>query len=137
MHAASELVPQLYRRLAREAADHEALIMAMWPVVVGGKLAARAHPVRLFGATLIIETVSQDWRRQLAHMAGEIMARLNAACGRDLIRALEFRVAVSSTPLPPRRAASASGLEKDEAAGISDPHLRRIYRQSRRRAQQK
>ena len=104
-------------------------------MVVGPKVAARARAVRLFGATLIVETVAQDWRKQLARMTHEFVARLNDAAGKDVVRDVEFRVVVGAKPRPVARAASASGV--DEAAEIADPHLRRIYRQSRRRAQAK
>lgn len=135
MQSAAALLPQVYRKLSRQAADEEALLLALWPVVVGEKVAARARPVRLFGATLIVETTAQDWRRQLARMSGEIVTRLNAAAAREVVKDVEFRVAVRSAPLPPRRAASSTGLPQDEAGAIADPYLRRLYRISRRRAQ--
>ncbi|MBI3697271.1 MAG: DUF721 domain-containing protein [Acidobacteria bacterium] len=135
MESAARLLPQVYRKLARQAADEEALLLGLWPVVVGARVAARTRAVRLFGATLIVETVAQDWRKQLARMTHEIVARLNDAAGKEVVRDVEFRVAVGAKPLPVARAASASGF--DEAAEIADPHLRRIYRQSKRRAQAK
>lgn len=135
MQLAAELLPEVYRKLTREAADEEAVVTALWPLVVGGKVAARTRPVRLFKTTLIVETVSPDWRRQLARMSGDIVKQLNAAAGKPVVKDLEFRVAVNPPARPPRRAASATGL--DEADAISDPHLRRLYRQSRRRAQAK
>lgn len=135
MESAARLLPQVYRKLARQAADEEALLLGLWPVVVGARVAARTRAVRLFGATLIVETVAQDWRKQLARMTHEIVARLNDAAGKEVVRDVEFRVAVGAKPLPVARAASASGF--DEAAEIGDPHLRRIYRQSKRRAQAK
>jgi predicted nucleic acid-binding Zn ribbon protein len=137
MRSAAELLPPIYRKLAREAADEEALLFALWPVVVGEKVAARTRPVRLFGATLIVETVAQDWRRQLARMIPEIIERLNAAAAKPVVKGVEFRVVVRSVPLPPRRASSATGLPRDEADDIADPHLRRLYRLSRRRMQAK
>ena len=137
MRSAAELLPQIYRKLGSGAAGDEALVLALWPGVVGKKVSDRTRPIRLFGATLIVETVAQDWRKQLAHMRGDIVARLNAAARKPILQDLEFRVAVKSAPLPPRRASSATGAPSDEAAAISDPHLRRIYRQSRRRAKSK
>ena len=137
MRPAAELLPQIYRKVAREAADEEAILLALWPVVVGEKVAARTRPVRLFGATLIIETTCQQWRRELARMSGEIVARLNGAAGKPVLKDVEFRVVVNLPSRPPHRAVSATGLAKDEAAAIADPYLRRLYRQSRRRAQGK
>lgn len=132
MQSAAELLPSIYRRLARGAVDEEALLLGLWPVVVGEKIAARTHAVRLFGATLIIETATQQWRRELARMTGYIVARLNAAAARQVVKDLEFRVVVKAPPRPPSRACTADGSENDEATAIADPHLRRLYRMSRR-----
>ena len=137
MEPVSRILPQVYRKLAGEAADEEALLLALWPTVVWSKVAARTRPVRLFGATLIVETAAQDWRKQLAQMSGDIVTRLNAAAGKAVLKDLEFRVAVKQAPIPPRRAASASGQQQDEAEQIGDAHLRRLYRLSRKRAQGK
>jgi predicted nucleic acid-binding Zn ribbon protein len=135
MKSAAELLPGVYRRLAGRAADEEALLLSLWPVVVGEKVAAQTRPVRLFGATLIVEAASQEWRRQLAWMAGQIIPRLNGAAGKPVVKDVEFRVAGQQAPRPPQRAATATGFQPDEAAAIADPHLRRLYRLSRKRAQ--
>ncbi len=135
MESVAQLLPKVYRKLTQEAAAEEALLLSLWPVVAGEKVARHARAVRLFGATLIIETDSQEWRRQLASLGGTIVARLNAEAGQPLVRGLEFRVAMRQPALPPRRATSASGAESDESASIADPHLRRLYRISRKRAQ--
>ena len=137
MRAAAELLPQVYRKLARDAAGQEALLLALWPTVVGARLAAHARPVRLFGATLIVETDAQNWRKELAQLTGPIVRSLNAAAGRQIVQDVEFRVVLRATPLPPARALSATGAGQtaDEAGAIADPDLRRIYRQSRRRSQ--
>ncbi|MBI3665067.1 MAG: DUF721 domain-containing protein [Acidobacteria bacterium] len=137
MEPVSSILPQAYRKLAGQAADEEALLLSLWPVVVGSRVAARTRPIRLFGFTLIVETAAQDWRKQLAQMSGDIVTRLNAAAGKAVLKDLEFRVAVKQAPIPPRRAASASGHQQDEAEQIPDAHLRRLYRLSRKRQQGK
>jgi len=137
MKSAAELLPSIYRKMAREAADEQTLLIALWPVVVGEKVAGRTRPVRLFGQTFIVEAATQVWRKQLAQMRSEIIARLNAASGRPIVKDLEFRVEVSTARRPPGRApsaASSAGAETgDEADRIRDPHLRRLYRLSRQR----
>ena len=132
MQRISEMLPQVYRRLTREKADEEMLLLGLWPVVVGQRVAARTRAVRLFGATLIDEAVAQDWRRQLARMTTQIVDKLNQAAGKVLVQDIEFRVAVKAEPRPPQRAGAAGGGQADEAASIADPHLRRIYLRSRR-----
>ena len=128
MQPIGELLPTVYRKLVRESPDEQALLLALWPVVVGKKNAERTRAVRLYGSALIVEVTSLEWRRQLASLSGQIVDRLNAAAGREVLREVQFQVARR----PPARAASAAGVAADEADAIADPHLRRIYRQSRR-----
>jgi predicted nucleic acid-binding Zn ribbon protein len=132
MQPVGELLPSIYRKLVREAVDEQALALALWPVVVGPKVAERTRAVRLFGSTLVVEAATPEWRRQLSAMTWEIVGKLNAAAGKEVIRDLQFQVARR----PPARAASAAGQKADEADAIADPHLRRMYRLSRRRRKQ-
>ena len=137
MQPACELWPRVYRQLMGPAADEEALLVALWPVVVGPRVANRARPVRLMGETLVVEVAPGEWRRQLAAMRGSIVERLNAAAGRMVVRKMVYRAAPRLAPLPPGRAASSTGQPRDEAEEIRDPYLRRLYRRSRRRAEGK
>lgn len=135
MHSASELLPRVYRKHVREAGDEEAILLALWPVVVGEKVAARTRPLRLFRDKLIVETVSGQWRKELAGIAYQIVDRLNDAAGKQIIKDVEFRLMAPPRARPPARATSAAAQADDEAVTIADPHLRRLYRLSRQRAQ--
>jgi len=137
MRRVAELLPQVYRKLARQAADEQALLLGLWPVVVGDKIAARTRPLRLSGATLVVEAANQQWRKELFRMTLDIVRRLNTAAGAAVVQDVQFLVAVPTASLPPKRASSASGFARDEADAIADPHLRRIYRRSRQRARSK
>ena len=88
---------------------------------------------RLYRQTLVVEAASPEWRRQLSSMSWEIVAKLNAAAGKEVVTDVQFQVARR----PPARAATAMGLTRDEADAIADPHLRRLYRQSRQRRKEK
>ena len=133
MQPVGELLPTIYRKLVREAVDEQSLLVALWPVVVGPKVAERTRAVRLYRQTLVVEAASPEWRRQLSSMTWEIVAKLNAATGKEVVTDVQFQVARR----PPARAATAAGLTRDEADAIADPHLRRLYRQSRQRRKEK
>ena len=133
MQPVGEMLPTIYRKLVGEAVDEESLLVALWPVAVGPKVAERTRAVRLYRRTLVVETASPEWRRQLSSMTWEIVAKLNAAAGKEVVTDLQFQVARR----PPARAATAAGLTRDEADAIGDPHLRRLYRQSRQRRKEK
>jgi predicted nucleic acid-binding Zn ribbon protein len=133
MQPVGEMLPTIYRKLVGEAVDEESLLVALWPVAVGPKVAERTRAVRLYRRTLVVETASPEWRRQLSSMTWEIVAKLNAAAGKEVVTDLQFQVARR----PPARATTAAGLTRDEADAIGDPHLRRLYRQSRQRRKEK
>ncbi len=135
MEPAAEILPRLYRKFARQAADQEALLLALWPAAVGERIAARTRPLRMFGQTLIVEAAAQDWRKELARMTGQILRKLNDAAGREMVRDIEFRVATTAAARPVSRASTATGRPSDEASDIADPQLRRLYRISRARRQ--
>jgi hypothetical protein len=132
MEPVSELLPAVYRKLAKDAVDEQALLLALWPAVAGERVAEKARAVRLFGRTLIVETLDPAWRRELAAITGLIVSRLNAAAGKAVVEDVQFRLARR----PPRRAFTAAGTG-DEAEAIADPHLRRLYRISRQASEGK
>jgi hypothetical protein len=82
--------------------------------------------------TLVIDVATEDWRVQLRRLSPRIANRLNETVGRKVVEKVVFRLGLPGK-IPPRRAATArGGVESvDDAQAIADPHLRRIYRQSR------
>ena len=111
---------------------------AIWPAAVGKAIAARTARVKLVRATLVVEVEDAIWQKQLFPLTRQIVERIAKVTGSDVIRDLEFRVAV-----PRRQAARAQApdsVEKlaaavdDEADAIQDPVLKKIYRLSRKRA---
>ncbi len=130
-----DILPDLYRRQKRMTEeDEEELVRTYWPSTVGPQIARRTRPVRILKGRLIVDIEGQEWRRQLAPMGRTIARQLNGAVGKDVLEDVEFRVMVPNIR-PPGRAQTATGTEdshqrQDEASGIEDPNLRRIYRRS-------
>ena len=120
--------------------DEDELVRTYWPSVVGPHIARRTRPVRILDGRLIVDIEGQEWRRQLAPMGRSIARRLNGAVGKDALEDVEFRVVVPGIR-PPGRAQTATGAEEqqphDEASGIQDPGLRRIYRRSMKKVVEK
>ncbi|SRR5579883_2177575 len=118
--------------------SQERIAVAAWKRAVGARLAGRTRAVKLVRETLVVEVEDQIWRENLWSLRRHILRNLENAIGPGIVLELEFRV------MPPRREAarenasrqngssSAAGLF-DEADGIEDPGLRRIYKSSRRR----
>lgn len=129
-----EILPGVYRQGADKNSSGQELALAYWPVVVGDTIAQRTRPVVLLGKRLVVEVESLAWRRQLAGLSRTIASKLNRAIGGPIIEGIDFRVAVPP-PKPLRLATSATGLNTldDDAAGIADAGLRRLYRWSKKR----
>ncbi len=112
----------------------EDLVRAAWPHAVGARIAAHTRPVSLRqlenGHQLVVEVEDEVWRRQLETMMKQILSRLWEVAGRDSVHSIEFRLGV------PRRMPQRAGTSRitDEAEGIEDPIMRRLYRASRKRA---
>lgn len=128
-----EILPDVYRQGADKNSSDQELALAYWPVVVGETIAERTRPVVLLGKRLVVDVESLAWRRQLAGLSRTIASKMNHAIGRPIIEGIDFRVGAPRSK-PMERALSASGFGKtdDDAAGIADAGLRRLYRLSKR-----
>lgn len=109
----------------------EKFAMAAWPGAVGKKIAARTSAVSLVRTRLVVEVEDAIWQRQLFTLREQILRRLEQISGRRIVHELEFRVAIPKRQ--PERALD-SGISTDEADGIRNPVLRRIYIASRKKA---
>ncbi len=121
-----------------ELLGDDAWARAIWPAAVGKQIAAHTGRLRMVRSTLVVEVEDAVWQRQLYPLTTQIVARIRKVSGSKLVEDIEFRVGV------PRREAARSQvrdtLEKtaplfqDEADGISDPVLKKVYRLSRKKA---
>ena len=122
-----------------ELISRDRVACAAWKRAVGKKLASHTNAHKLVRERLIVEVEDETWRVNLWGLRFHILRNLNAALGPDIVKELEFRV------MPPRRqpqrATQATTIEGaplplfDEADGIEDQGLRRIYKNSRALAQ--
>jgi predicted nucleic acid-binding Zn ribbon protein len=118
-------------KIAGECLPAEDLARAAWPQAVGRRIAAHTRPVAFHESRLVVEVEDLVWQSQLRTMSGQILARLKEIAGGDCVRVIEFRLGVPRRM--PQRAGEARAT-RDEADGIEDPVLRRLYKASRRRS---
>ena len=100
---------------------------------------------------LVVEVEDAEWQKQLFHLRYPILQRAHEVLGGDLVRDLEFRIAIPKRG--PQQAESLSGAgparrgslqaetlpggasaSADEADGIRDPVFRLLYQQARKKA---
>ena len=98
------LMPRLTRPAFRRRAPATAQVLADWSAIVGPAIAAVTTPRRLSAGTLTIACAGPI-AMELQHLAGEVIARINAHLGSQAVTALRFvqtpeLLAPLAAPLP-------------------------------------
>jgi len=133
MERASKLIRGL--RLSGEMITPEQLACAAWPEAVGKKIAGHTRASKLVRTRLVIEVEDHTWQKQLFALTRDILKNLDKTLGRGLVEDLEFRIVPRRREPELARVAMPGLFAADDADAISDPLLRDIYKQSRKRAQ--
>ena len=129
------------KRVSGDVLNLEDLVKAAWPVAVGKTIAAHTGRVRVVRNTVVVEVEDAIWQRQLFSLSEQVLRRLKAVLGPSNLEAVEFRVGIPRRL--PQRAAHPDSVPKndekqqpllDEADGIRDPMLKKVYQLSRKRA---
>jgi hypothetical protein len=94
------LVPRITRPAFRRRAPATAQVLADWTAIIGPAIAAVTTPRRLSNSTLTI-ACSGPIAMELQHLAGEVMARINAHLGNQTVSALRFVQTLDRTPTAP------------------------------------
>ena len=115
----------------QELVSHERLVLGAWKKAVGQRLADRARAIKLVRDRLVVGVDDEVWQKNLWGLRFQIMKNLELAIGPGIVASVEFRVLPRK--IEPQRATLAAGAG-NESDLIADPGLRRIYRNSKRRA---
>jgi hypothetical protein len=83
------LLPRVTRPAFRRRAPATAQVLADWTSIVGPAIAAVTTPRRLASGTLTIACAGPI-AMELQHLANEVMARINAHLGSQVVTALRF-----------------------------------------------
>ncbi|HKB66775.1 MAG TPA: DUF721 domain-containing protein [Pyrinomonadaceae bacterium] len=115
----------------------EAACIAAWKHAVGEGLSSHAVPVQLQNGTLVVAVADNIWKKQLEHMRGQLLFRLNSVLGQALVKSIELQVDPKRIELA---GAKLSATSKDResnyevpaelltaAAAIEDVDLRRAF----------
>ena len=115
----------------------EAACLAAWKHAVGDGLSSHAVPVQLQNGLLVVAVADNIWKKQLEHMRGQLLFRLNSVLGQALVKSIELRVDPNRIELA-RAKPSAPSKDKGSnynvpaelltaAAAIEDVDLRRAF----------
>jgi hypothetical protein len=97
------LVPRLTRPAFRRRSPAGATLMTEWPTIVGPALAAVTEPQRFAAGTLTIACAGPV-AMELAHLAPQLLGRINGQLGQALVQRLRFVQRRAASPAPGRRA---------------------------------
>jgi predicted nucleic acid-binding Zn ribbon protein len=116
-----------------DAISHDDLARAAWPAAVGKRIAGHAAAKALVRGSLIVEVEDGIWQKQLFYLRFQILAKLQEVVGAGVITDVEFRIAPPRRPPQPALTLNAAKAH-DEADAISDPGMRMVYKQARKKA---
>jgi predicted nucleic acid-binding Zn ribbon protein len=101
MERAGEILGPALRRLGKPESAL-AWLKAMWPSLVGEKLAAHTRPLHFAGGTLDVCADTADWHNEIEGMAEGFRSKINRAWGRSLVHELRFKRAPRTGPRVPK-----------------------------------
>jgi hypothetical protein len=117
----------LFDGARRWGLDHpieSARIFSRWAELVGEQVAARCEPVSLSRGVLKVRAASAPWASELRYLAPEVIRRVNAGVGREVVRELKVMLPSAGGPTPPgrgRRSEPARGRQSTPARGREAP----------------
>src|SRR5713226_5119050 len=129
MERASRLLGKM--KFPGDPVSSQELVCAAWSAAVGKRIALHARAERLVRTKLLVGVDDAIWQRQLFTMSRMILSKLVDTLGDGLVDELEFRVSPQRRG-PQRAGRPALACFEDEADGIEDPALRRLYITSRK-----
>ncbi len=108
---------RLVRPAFRRRSPATAQVLADWDAIVGPAIAAVTTPRRLAAGTLTIACAGPI-AMELQHLATEVLARINAHLGRQVVTGLRFVQTLDPLPpfAPPPPPADPAGIAGVEAA---------------------
>jgi hypothetical protein len=88
----SQLLPRLLTASSGNDELLEAVVQIAWTQVAGPGIRQQVAPFRLHRKTLIVAVTDAIWQKQLHHMSGEFITRINRLLGAGVVGAIEFRI---------------------------------------------
>jgi predicted nucleic acid-binding Zn ribbon protein len=123
------------KKFPQKLLDVTDLVRGVWPSAVGKAIASHTQPVKVVRSRLVVEVEDAIWQRQLFALTGQILANVQKAMGNTAVQDIEFRIGAERRP--PQRAFIRETMPTaalDDAEGIQDPVLKKVYRLSRTKA---
>lgn len=86
-----EAVSRVLRHLGAPAPDTLETVFGQWERLVGARIAAHAEPVSVHDGVLTVRAADAAWANQLRWLERDVLERIHAVVGDDVIHAIEVR----------------------------------------------
>ena len=134
--AVADLLSTLLRGTPAEQRLKEGEIWLVWNDAVGSRIAAHAAPAAFREGTLTLHVDSAPWLQQLNFLKKELIAKVNAALGQEMVKDIylkggKVKAAAPSEPPKTIKRRELSPEEQswvaEQAATVTDPDLRAVF----------
>lgn len=135
----ADLLSAMLRGTPAEQRLREGRIWLVWDEAVGRQVASHAQPAAFRDGTLTVNVDSAPWMQQLTFLKREIVSKVNARLGFELVKELYFKAGKpgsAASAKPPAKPAPVKRrtLSDDErnsiaaqSSAVSDPGLRAAF----------
>ena len=86
------ILPNVIRTCRREKDTAMTAVWDIWAHTVGATIAENTRPAAFKGRLLLVHVSSSVWVHQLQFMKRELIEKVNAACGTELVGDITFKI---------------------------------------------
>lgn len=134
--AVADLLGKFLRGTPAELRLKEGRIWLVWEPAVGRRIASHAQPAAFRDGILTLRVDSAPWMQQLTFLKRDLIAKVNAELGEELVKDLYMKGGKVDAPAdadaprtPKRRELSdeESAWIHEQADSVRDPELRAVF----------
>jgi predicted nucleic acid-binding Zn ribbon protein len=140
-----DILPETLRKKSIHLPMKDRPLIEAWNRAVGPQIGAKAQPDRIRDDVLYVRVSTSVWMHELQFMKQDIIEKLNGVLGATAVSQIRFFIGnVEAPPAKPSAQSvsfDAADLKADERdyihctlAGIADPELREILRETMSRS---
>ncbi len=85
------IIGSVVHRMGINSKLNTSSIFNHWQEIVGKEIAERSRPRKLVSMTLHISVVSSTWANELSLMSDDLIGRINAFAGEEVVKKVRFR----------------------------------------------
>ena len=86
------VLPNILKSFRRGSDEQLVHIWERWDRIVGETIAKNTHPSAFKGKLLLVEVSSSTWIHQLQFLKEEIIQKINAAFGKEMVEEIKFKI---------------------------------------------